>query len=274
MAFNSYTKLFSSILASTIWREPNHVRLVWITMLALADKDGVCEASIPGLADLARVPLPQCEDALKRLAAPDPYSRTSDHDGRRIEPIDGGWILLNHAKYREKMNAEERREYLRLKKAESRARQQLSTTVNKGQPASTPSTQAEAEAESKAYTDTDIKAEEQKKSAASAPLITSPAEYERKKVHCSFVGSRLEVPHVLHAELRKNLGGVDPDSALQSWYLAVDEEIEASLEPITPDVFKWLKARFTKWVAASARAVSDAGLTARLHAIERGEIKR
>src|SRR5687768_5506548 len=109
MAFNSYTKLFSSILASTIWREPNHVRLVWITMLAVADKDGVCEASVPGLADLARIPLQQCEDALKRLAAPDPYSRTSEHEGRRIEPIEGGWLLLNHAKHREKMNTEERR---------------------------------------------------------------------------------------------------------------------------------------------------------------------
>lgn len=171
MAFNGYTKLFSSILASTIWREPNHVRLVWITLLAMADKDGVCEASVPGLADLARVPITDCEDALRTLAAPDAYSRTSDHDGRRIEPVDGGWLLLNHSKYREKMNAEERREYLRLKKAESRARQQ---SVNNGQQTSTLSTQAEAEAS----TDTDPKADSKEQNPAAAQPVQGSGAYE------------------------------------------------------------------------------------------------
>ena len=53
---SGYTKLHSNIIHSTIWRAPNHVRLVWITMLALCDRDGVVEASVPGLADAARVP--------------------------------------------------------------------------------------------------------------------------------------------------------------------------------------------------------------------------
>jgi hypothetical protein len=119
-----YTKLFNSILASTIWRSDDKTRLVWITMLAMADKHGAVEGSVPGLADFAHVSLEDCEGALLKLQEPDRWSRTQEHEGRRIEVIDGGWRILNHAKYRAKMNGDERREYLKVKKRESRARQQ------------------------------------------------------------------------------------------------------------------------------------------------------
>jgi hypothetical protein len=46
----TFTKLFSSITESTVWDEPDRVRLVWITMLAMADKHGRVWASVPGLA--------------------------------------------------------------------------------------------------------------------------------------------------------------------------------------------------------------------------------
>lgn len=109
MAADTFTKLFSGIIASTVWQEPDSTRLTWITMLAMADKDGVVAASVPGLAHMARVSLPQCEAALATFLAPDPYSRTPDHDGRRIEACDGGWRLLNHALYRGKRDDEDRR---------------------------------------------------------------------------------------------------------------------------------------------------------------------
>lgn len=118
-----YTKLFSSLITSTIWREPDHVRIVWITMLALADKNGEVQGSIPGLSDMARVSLKDCQDALLALESPDEWSRTKDHEGKRIETIDGGWMVLNHPKYRRIMSADERREYNRLKKAEQRERE-------------------------------------------------------------------------------------------------------------------------------------------------------
>jgi hypothetical protein len=105
-----FTKLFSSIVHSTVWREPNHVRLAWITMLALADKNGVVEASIPGLADAARISIEECEDALERFQQPDKYSRSVEHEGRRIKPIDGGWKLLNYEKYRGKLREEKLKE--------------------------------------------------------------------------------------------------------------------------------------------------------------------
>lgn len=77
--------------------------------------------------------------------------------------------------------------------------------------------------------------------------------YERRKQQCAFVGSRLEVPHGLHADLRKMLGGDDPDAALESWYLALNDEIDQSGEAIAPDVFRWLKARYQGWVAVASK---------------------
>jgi hypothetical protein len=147
MSMAGYTKLFNSILASTIWRAPDKTRIVWITLLAMADKDGVAEGSIPGLADMARVSLPDCEKALEELYSPDKYSRTTEYEGRRIEKIEGGWQILNHGKYREKMSADERREYFRKKQQEWRARKKVSKNVNHTERQSTLSTHTEADAE-------------------------------------------------------------------------------------------------------------------------------
>jgi hypothetical protein len=117
-----FTKLFNSILDSTIWQEPNETRLLWITMLAMSNANGEVQASIPGLARRAGISLPECEAGLHTLLSPDPYSRTPDHEGRRIENVDGGWSLLNHGRYRALLSAEERREYNRKKQAEYRAK--------------------------------------------------------------------------------------------------------------------------------------------------------
>lgn len=146
-----YTKLFNSILASTIWREDDKTRIVWITLLAMSDKNGVAEGSVPGLADFARVSVDDCRAALCKLSAPDPDSRSTDFQGSRIKAVDGGWQILNHAKYRAKMGADERREYLRKKQAEHRQRvNTLSTGVNNCSESSTPSTHSDLDAASKA----------------------------------------------------------------------------------------------------------------------------
>jgi len=117
-----YTKLFTEIIMSTVWREKDHVRLLWITMLALKDRWHVVNASLPGLADSARITIAECEDALKVLSSPDAHSRTKDFEGRRIEECDGGWTILNGEKYRNKMSIDERREYQRIKQKEYRDR--------------------------------------------------------------------------------------------------------------------------------------------------------
>lgn len=117
-----YTKLFNSILGSSVWRTNVETKVLWITLLAMADKDGIAEASVGGLADFARLSMEQTRKALKELSSPDEDSRTKEFEGRRIEACEGGWRLLNHAKYRAKMSVDERREYKRLKQREYRER--------------------------------------------------------------------------------------------------------------------------------------------------------
>lgn len=111
MIESSYTKLFSSIVTSTIWREDDKTRIVWITLLALKNRHGQVAGSVPGLAAMANVCVADCELALAKLASPDGYSRSKEFEGRRIEATDGGWTILNHAKYRECMSVDERRAY-------------------------------------------------------------------------------------------------------------------------------------------------------------------
>ena len=118
----AYTKLHESLVTSTIWREPDHIRIAWITMLALANKHGEVLASIPGLADICRITVEQMEEALECFKNPDPYSRTKDFEGRRVFEIDGGWTLANHPKYRRMASKEDELEKTALRVARHRDR--------------------------------------------------------------------------------------------------------------------------------------------------------
>lgn len=95
-----FSKLDSGITLSSVWAEPYHVRIVWITFLALKNKDGYVRASFSGIQRAANVTVDECIEAIRVLESPDPDSRTPDYEGRRIEKIEGGWIVLNHEKYR------------------------------------------------------------------------------------------------------------------------------------------------------------------------------
>lgn len=97
----TFVKLFGSILNSSVWCADGDTKLVWITMLLLADADGNVWGAVPGLARQAGVELEDCRRAIDYLAAPDTDSRTPEMEGRRIVPIDGGWRIVNARKYRE-----------------------------------------------------------------------------------------------------------------------------------------------------------------------------
>ncbi len=104
---SGFTKLFSSIVTSSLWVEDNITLRCWVAMLATADAEGVVEGSVPGFASLARVSVDELRGALARLSAPDPESRTPDHEGRRVEAIPGGWRILNYGAYRERGQGKE-----------------------------------------------------------------------------------------------------------------------------------------------------------------------
>lgn len=124
-----YTKMFGSMLDSTVWQLSKEARLLWITLLLKKDRDQVVRGAIPGLAHAARLTVEETEAALTELQKPDKYSQSQDHEGRRIMPVDGGWYVINGEKYRDRMSADDRREYNRLKQAEYRQRRK-----NRGKP--------------------------------------------------------------------------------------------------------------------------------------------
>jgi hypothetical protein len=105
-----YNKLFQSILDSTIWLEPDPTRIVWLTLLASMDQDGYARfGSIDALAWRAHENADDTKKAVATLEAPEASSAHEGDDGRRIERVPGGWLVLNAAKYREIVRAEESR---------------------------------------------------------------------------------------------------------------------------------------------------------------------
>ena len=97
-----FVKLFQKMLDSSIWLESDSTVRVWVTLLLSMDSDGFCQfASIENLARRARVYPYLVRKAVAILEAPDPQSTTPGDDGRRIERVQGGWIVLNAKKYRD-----------------------------------------------------------------------------------------------------------------------------------------------------------------------------
>ena len=148
-----FTKLFSTIITSSIWSEDDKTRIMWITMLAIADANGHVDGAIPGLADMARMSLADAERSIGRLEAPDKYSRTVDHDGRRIEKEPGGWKILNYLAYRNDCQGKEgsRAADMRRYRLRKKQRNESATDVTR-------------------YTEAEAEAEEEK------PLLTPPSD--------------------------------------------------------------------------------------------------
>lgn len=96
-----YNKLFGKILDSSIWLESDSTRIVWMTLIAAMDEHGFCQfASVNNLAHRAIVSPENTDQAVKVLENPDPDSSDPENEGRRIEKVPGGWMVLNAHKYR------------------------------------------------------------------------------------------------------------------------------------------------------------------------------
>ena len=128
-----YNQLFTKILDSSIWLEPTTTRLVWITLLAAMDEDGFCEfASAGNLAHRARVDVTECNAALLCLESPDMNSSDPDNDGRRIERVPGGWMVLNARKYKGLTTRYKSKEQTRLRVQRFRERNSCNADVTHG----------------------------------------------------------------------------------------------------------------------------------------------
>lgn len=185
-------------------------------MLAMSDKSGCVYASIPGLAHIANVGLHETELALSTLLSPDKYSRTPEKEGRRIEPIDGGWRLLNHAKFRAVRSAEERREYMREYMRDKREKEKLLADSLAALAKSTDVTPP-------APSPLQKKDQKKKKPSPSATALPDPPEFIDPEAWAGFVAMRSRIRHpltaraakLIHAELsRFKMAGHDPNQIL------------------------------------------------------------
>ena len=117
-----YTKLDKSIVYSSIWQEPLHIKVLWITLLAICDKYGLVSAAVPGLASVAGITLKQTEQALEVLMAPDPHDKSGVNEGRRLVKIEGGYEIVNYQDYFNKHSDEVVKEKARLRVKRHRER--------------------------------------------------------------------------------------------------------------------------------------------------------
>jgi hypothetical protein len=138
----SFVKLDCGILDSTIWVD-RPARELFITALLMAEpittdavarqiavrelnltgweappgNYGFVPAAGVGIIGRAGVDMESGLNALERLGAPEPDSRSSEHGGRRMIRVDGGYLVLNYAKYRDRdVTAAERQRRWREKK--------------------------------------------------------------------------------------------------------------------------------------------------------------
>lgn len=126
-----YAPLWNTILTSSLWSEDKEPRLLFISMLAAKDENGIVWATVPGLSRLANLTLEETTKAIAVLEAPDPNSSSPEFEGRRVAKVDGGWQVLNHHKYRDKIS--ELREYNAKKQREYRKRR-MERKIKPGKP--------------------------------------------------------------------------------------------------------------------------------------------
>jgi hypothetical protein len=72
----------------------------------LSDQHGYVRGSAGWLASKARVSRDECDTAIEALCAPDASSRTPDYDGRRVELLADGFLVLNYIAFRDRLSSD------------------------------------------------------------------------------------------------------------------------------------------------------------------------
>jgi len=118
-----YGKIFDSIYDSTLaedWR----ALITFQQFIVLCDADGVVDMTPHAISRRTGIPIEHIEKGIGILESPDPYSRTPDQEGRRIERLDNhrpwGWSIVNHAHYKGLQDAETVREQNRIRQNRKR----------------------------------------------------------------------------------------------------------------------------------------------------------
>jgi hypothetical protein len=101
---NYWAPLSDGIVDSSIWEEPDHVFRVFIGMLSIKGPDHTVRMDTYKLHRRLHMDHALVLDALKILSSPDTKRQGQPHEGRRIAPVDGGWVFLNGEEYRERVS--------------------------------------------------------------------------------------------------------------------------------------------------------------------------
>jgi uncharacterized phage protein (TIGR02220 family) len=111
-----YAKVFEQIFDSSISKDYT-LRHVFMDLLVLADLDGVVDKTHDAIARRLNMPEDLIRKNIKKLMEADPASRTPDHDGSRLVPLDDrrdwGWRIVNYEHYKRMRDEEGRRSYMR-----------------------------------------------------------------------------------------------------------------------------------------------------------------
>lgn len=118
-----YQSMYDGTLAR---RGPWEALVTFQQLLILCDHHGVVDIHPEVISRRTLIPLDIIEKGIEELSKPDPESRRSDEDGRRIVPIDPdrtwGWKIVNYSHYRSIRDTDERREYQRNYMRQKRAK--------------------------------------------------------------------------------------------------------------------------------------------------------
>ena len=118
----TWTPLFSNISESSLWQTAFHIRVAWMTILSKADhRTHTIELNPFLLARIACMTQEQAKEALDVFQAPDPNSRSTVDDGRRLRRLEGNeYLIINADRYYEKMKDWAAREAAALRQAKYR----------------------------------------------------------------------------------------------------------------------------------------------------------
>jgi hypothetical protein len=112
----TFVKLDCDIVKSSVWAEDSDVLRVWVYFLATANATGEVRVTVPALAMQCGLPADRAQAILDKFASPDPFSRSQEHEGRRIRierDPEFKIVVLNYGRYRAKdhTNAERQQRF-------------------------------------------------------------------------------------------------------------------------------------------------------------------
>lgn len=200
------------------------------------DQDGFAQfAAAKNVAHRARVTPAEAEEALHILENPDPDSSNPDNEGRRIERVPGGWIVLNADKHRSLVTTLVNREQNKIRV--QRHRDKKRDTITSALPTITSNgSEAEAEAEAHSETEFPVTKKDPERKAAAVTKANGNGHNARSK-HPIFAGQRFVVFDWMLEDIGRTLGSHLDDFDIHQWFFDLD--VRAGKEALVKSKNDW-----------------------------------